>query len=88
MLRKSKKPFLFSALLLFVIFCGLASCQKPDLVLPPSHSSKFRVYLADSKNNYQAVQIDFQQVFIYVINYATAQSGWTEIPMTHAGVYD
>lgn len=88
MTRKSNKPFLFLVLLLFVTVCEFASCKKPGLVLPPSQSSTFKVYLADSQNNYQAVQIDIQQIFIYVVNQATAQSGWTEIPMTRAGVYD
>lgn len=85
---KSKRPLLFWNLLLFAGFCLLASCQKPVLVLPPSQSSKFGVYLTDSQGSYQAVELNIQQVFIYVANDASAQSGWIEIPMTRPGIYN
>lgn len=88
MFRKSKRPFLCWKPLSLVALCWIASCQKSDWVLPPSQSSKFGIYLTDFQRNYQAIWINIQQVFIYVANDASGQSGWIEIPMTRSGFYN
>lgn len=88
MFRKSGKPFFFLGLLSMAVSCLFSSCQKPRLVLPPSQSSAFGVYLTDSQENYEAVWINIQQVFIYVSNHTTDQSGWIEVPMTRQGLYN
>lgn len=83
-----RKFFLLSGILSVAVLCWLASCQKPRLILPPSQSSKFGIYLTDSQSNYQAVWISIQQIFIYVANDALKQSGWIEVPMTRQGSYN
>lgn len=88
MLRKRRKFFLLSGILSVAVLCWLASCQKPRLILPPSQSSKFSMYLTDSQSNYQAVWINIQQIFIYVANDTLRQSGWIEVPMTRQGSYN
>ena len=88
MLRKRRKFFLLSGILSVAVLCWLVSCQKPRLILPPSQSSKFSIYLTDSQSNYEAVWINIQQVFIYVANDALKQSGWIEVPMTRQGSYN
>lgn len=88
MFWKSKKLLLFWKLLTLAALCWLPSCQKPVLTLPPSQSSKFGVYLTDFQSNYQAIWINIQQVFIHVVNDASGQSGWIEIPMTRNGFYN
>ncbi|TAN16046.1 MAG: DUF4382 domain-containing protein [Chitinophagaceae bacterium] len=88
MFRKRRRFFFLSGILSMAVLCWLTSCQKPRLILPPSQSSKFGIYLTDSRSNYQAVWISIQQIFIYVANDALKQSGWIEVPMTRQGLYN
>lgn len=80
---------LFSRLAAGMLTCAAmaaVSCEKAQT--PVQGGATLEIYLTDAPGNYKAVRLDIRQLLVTVSSEGPADSGWTEMPLSRAGVYD
>lgn len=83
-----KKSTYLLSLLTLVFMMSIISCEKKEEVPLTNQTTAFRLYLADSPADYQAVVIDVQQVMVMAGSAKEDNSGWLEMPLTRKGQYN
>lgn len=75
------KPFIFIAFLFSISFI---SCEKSSSTI----SSRMSFFLTDDPANYDAVNIDIQEIQVNADSDSSTQSGWKSLPLNRKGVYN
>lgn len=75
------KPFIFIAFLFSISFI---SCEKSSSTI----SSRMSFFLTDDPANYDAVNIDIQEIQVNADSDSSTQSSWKSLPLNRKGVYN